>query len=99
MEGEGRAALVSGSNRGIGREVARQLAELGHHVIVTARDPSAAERAAEELSDGGRRLLQPGGLDVVDRGRAERLRERLDAQPGRLDVLVNNAAVMGKVAT
>src|SRR5206468_9362435 len=92
-------ALISGSNRGIGREVARQLAELGRHVIVTARDPAAAERAAEELSEGGRLSLQPEQLDVADPASVERLRERLDAKPGRLDVLVNNAGVMGEVAT
>jgi NAD(P)-dependent dehydrogenase (short-subunit alcohol dehydrogenase family) len=92
-------ALISGSNRGIGREVARQLAELGHHTIVTARARAAAERAAEELSEGERLSLQPEQLDVRDPVSVERLRERLEAEPGRLDVLVNNAAVMGQVAT
>ncbi len=99
MNAERSVALVSGSNRGIGREVARQLAELGHHVIVTARDPAAAERAAEELSEGGRLSLQPEQLDVADPQSVERLRKRLLAEPGRLDVLVNNAGVMGEVAT
>ena len=99
METSQRVALVSGSNRGIGREIARQLAELGHHVIVTARDPAAAERTAEELRDGGRLSLQPEQLDVADPGSVERLRERLEAEPGRLDALVNNAGVMGEVAT
>jgi NAD(P)-dependent dehydrogenase (short-subunit alcohol dehydrogenase family) len=99
MEGERRAALVSGSNRGIGREVARQLAELGHHVIVTARDSGAAERAAAELSDRGRLSLQPGRLDVTDPRSVAQLAERLEVQPGRLDVLVNNAGVMGEIAT
>jgi NAD(P)-dependent dehydrogenase (short-subunit alcohol dehydrogenase family) len=99
VNAERSVALVSGSNRGIGREVARQLAELGHHVIVTARDPAAAERAAEELSEGGRLSLQPEQLDVADPRSVERLRKRLLAEPGRLDVLVNNAGVMGDVAT
>jgi NAD(P)-dependent dehydrogenase (short-subunit alcohol dehydrogenase family) len=99
VNAERSVALVSGSNRGIGREVARQLAELGHHVIVTARDPAAAERAAEELSEGGRLSLQPEQLDVADPRSVERLRKRLLAEPGRLDVLVNNAGVMGEVAT
>jgi NAD(P)-dependent dehydrogenase (short-subunit alcohol dehydrogenase family) len=99
MEGQRRVGLVSGSNRGIGREIARQLAELGHHVIVTARDPAAAERAAEELSDGGRLSLQAEQLDVADPRSVERLRERLEAEPGRLDVLVNNAGVTGEAAT
>jgi NAD(P)-dependent dehydrogenase (short-subunit alcohol dehydrogenase family) len=99
MEGRRRVALVSGANRGIGREIARQLAELGHHVILTARDPGAAERAAEELSDGGESSLQAEQLDVADPGSVERLRERVEAEPGTLDALVNNAGVMGEVAT
>jgi NAD(P)-dependent dehydrogenase (short-subunit alcohol dehydrogenase family) len=88
-------ALVSGSNRGIGREVARELAERGHHVVVTARDPAAAERAAEELADGGRLSVQAEQLDVTDQASVDRLGERLASQPGRLDVLVNNAGVYG----
>ena len=99
MEGQRRVALVSGSNRGIGREVARQLAELGHHVIVTARDPAAANSTAEELSDGGRLDLQAEPLDVADPGSVERLRNRIEEEPGRLDSLINNAGVMGQVAT
>ncbi|HYX77878.1 MAG TPA: SDR family oxidoreductase [Solirubrobacterales bacterium] len=87
--------LVSGSNRGIGREVARQLAELGHHVVVTARDPAAAERAAEELADGGPLSVQAEQLDVADQVSVDRLGERLASEPGRLDVLVNNAGVYG----
>jgi NAD(P)-dependent dehydrogenase (short-subunit alcohol dehydrogenase family) len=99
VESQQRVALVSGSNRGIGREIARQLAELGHHVIVTARDPAAASSTAEELSDGGRLDLQAEALDVADPGSVERLRNRIEEEPGRLDSLINNAGVMGQVAT
>jgi NAD(P)-dependent dehydrogenase (short-subunit alcohol dehydrogenase family) len=99
METPQRVALVSGSNRGIGREIARQLGELGHHVILTGRNPAAAERAVEELSDGGRLSLQAEQLDVADADSVERLGERLGAEPGRLDALVNNAGVAGEVAT
>jgi NAD(P)-dependent dehydrogenase (short-subunit alcohol dehydrogenase family) len=99
VESQQRVALVSGSNRGIGREIARQLAELGHHVIVTARDPAAANSTAEELSDGGRLDLQAEPLDVADPACVERLRNRIEEEPGRLDSLINNAGVMGQVAT
>jgi NAD(P)-dependent dehydrogenase (short-subunit alcohol dehydrogenase family) len=92
-------ALVSGSNRGIGREIARQLAELGHHVIVTARDPHAAAQAADALADGGRLSVQAEQLDVADSQSVERLAERVRSEPGRLDALVNNAGVMGEGAT
>jgi NAD(P)-dependent dehydrogenase (short-subunit alcohol dehydrogenase family) len=99
MASRQRVALVSGSARGIGREVARELAALGHHVIVTARDPAAAERAAEQLSEGGRLSLQSEQLDVADPGSVERLGERVGSDPGRLDALVNNAGVEGVVGT
>jgi NAD(P)-dependent dehydrogenase (short-subunit alcohol dehydrogenase family) len=99
MDDQPPVALVSGANRGIGREVARELAELGHHVILAARDPAAAQRAAEELSDGGRLSLQPEQLDVADPESVERLRERVESDPARLDALVNNAGVMGVVGT
>jgi NAD(P)-dependent dehydrogenase (short-subunit alcohol dehydrogenase family) len=53
-------SLVTGANRGIGREVCRQLAELGHTVILTARDPGAAEAAQAVRAE-------PMRLDVTDR--------------------------------
>jgi NAD(P)-dependent dehydrogenase (short-subunit alcohol dehydrogenase family) len=99
VEGERLVALVSGSNRGIGREIARQLAERGYRVIVTARDPDAAFATADALSDGGRLSLQGERLDVADPASVERLAERIGERPGRLDALVNNAGVMGEVAT
>src|SRR5215204_303301 len=99
MESERPVALVSGSNRGIGREVARQLAELGHHVIVTARDADAATDTAAALSEGGRLSVQGEQLDVADPESVERLGERVRREPGRVDALVNNAGVMGDVST
>jgi NAD(P)-dependent dehydrogenase (short-subunit alcohol dehydrogenase family) len=92
-------ALVSGSNRGLGREIARELAELGQHVIVTARDPRAARETAEELADAGRLSVQPAQLDVADPASVAALGERVRSDPGRLDVLVNNAGVMGDEAS
>ncbi|MFI6742321.1 SDR family oxidoreductase [Nonomuraea sp. NPDC050451] len=82
-------ALVTGGNRGIGREVCRQLAALGHTVLLTARSPQAAETAARQL--GGDvvplRLDVTSGEDIA--GVAAAVAERY----GRLDVLVNNAAI------
>ena len=80
-------ALVTGASRGIGREVARQLAEKGYQVIVSARDAGKAEEAAGEI--GGR----PLELDVSDAGSIERAAAALSEDPGRLDVLVNNAGI------
>ena len=80
-------ALVSGANRGIGRETARQLAERGYDVIATARDEEAARAAAGEI---GARALQ---LDVSDPASIERAAAAVAEDPGSLDVLVNNAGI------
>jgi NAD(P)-dependent dehydrogenase (short-subunit alcohol dehydrogenase family) len=80
-------ALVTGANRGIGRETARQLAEKGFDVIVSARDEDTAREAAGAI--GGRALQ----LDVTDEESIERAAAAVREDPGSLDVLVNNAGV------
>jgi len=86
-------ALVTGGNRGIGREVCRQLAaDHGFAVVLTARNRDDADRAAETLrADGLDVTAQP--LDVTDHASIEAARAAVDAQLGRLDALVNNAAI------
>jgi NAD(P)-dependent dehydrogenase (short-subunit alcohol dehydrogenase family) len=80
-------ALVTGANRGIGRETTRQLAERGYEVIVSARDEDNAREAAEAI--GGRPLQ----LDVSDPASIERAAAAVTEDPGNLDVLVNNAGI------
>jgi NAD(P)-dependent dehydrogenase (short-subunit alcohol dehydrogenase family) len=82
-------ALVTGATRGIGREVARQLAGKGYAVIVSARDAAKAAAFAEEIGGGARGLE----LDVSDPASIERVVAAVTAEPGRLDVLVNNAGI------
>jgi NAD(P)-dependent dehydrogenase (short-subunit alcohol dehydrogenase family) len=84
-----RVVLVTGANRGIGREVARQLARRGDTVVVTARDEGAAERTAREL--GGASVATR--LDVSDGTSVTTAAAWLDTRFGRLDALVNNAAI------
>jgi len=86
---EQRVALVSGASRGIGREVARQLAaDHGFRVLAGARDTEAAGEADHAS-------IEFVPLDVTDQESVDRLRERIEAESGRLDVLVNNAGVAG----
>jgi NAD(P)-dependent dehydrogenase (short-subunit alcohol dehydrogenase family) len=84
-----RLALVTGSTRGIGREVARQLAARGDDVIVTGRDADDAARAAAEI---GARYSHP--FDASDAASIEALARYAGTLSPHLDVLVNNAAVL-----
>jgi NAD(P)-dependent dehydrogenase (short-subunit alcohol dehydrogenase family) len=84
--GAARVALVTGANRGIGFEVARQLARQGMMVMLGARDPEKGEKAAERLREEG--------LDVSDKLIVDHLAADIEEDPGRLDVLVNNAAIL-----
>ena len=86
-------ALVTGANRGIGKEVARQLAERGYEVLLSARDGEKAQAAAEELDESTGGTVRALTLDVADPESIEAAAERVRAEPGRLDVLVNNAGV------
>jgi NAD(P)-dependent dehydrogenase (short-subunit alcohol dehydrogenase family) len=80
-------ALVTGGNRGIGREVCRQLAEHGHDVVLTARSASAATEAARAVGAEARQL------DVTDPASVAAAARWVGDRHGRLDVLVNNAAI------
>jgi len=82
-------ALVTGAARGIGAEVARQLADAGYEVIVAARDLDAAERHAASLRAEGAEAA-PVQLDITEPHEVAALAGVLGDRP--LDVLVNNAA-------
>jgi NAD(P)-dependent dehydrogenase (short-subunit alcohol dehydrogenase family) len=83
-------ALVTGANRGIGLEVCRQLAQRDYTVILGARDEAKGRQAAASLNQS---QVIPCQLDVSDPASIERARNWLAAEFGRLDVLVNNAAI------
>jgi NAD(P)-dependent dehydrogenase (short-subunit alcohol dehydrogenase family) len=86
-----RVALVSGGNRGIGREVAHQLAGRRYTVVVGSRDLARGEAVAAELDEG----TVAHQLDVTDEDSITRCIAAIDEEFGRLDVLVNNAGIEG----
>jgi NAD(P)-dependent dehydrogenase (short-subunit alcohol dehydrogenase family) len=80
-------ALVTGANKGIGKEIARQLANAGLTVYVGSRDAARAERAVEEIGGDARPLI----LDVTDAASIASAARQVDT----LDILVNNAGISG----
>lgn len=88
-----RTALVSGANRGIGFEIVRQLARLGVLAVIGARDTNEGVAAADKLKPEG--LDVPVvALDVDSEGSAANAVAEVKRIYGRLDILVNNAAIL-----
>lgn len=87
-----RLALVTGANRGIGLEVCRQLAGQGYTVLLGSRDLAKGERAAASLAGEGLSVTAVQ-LNVADEASVNRCAAEVETAFGRLDVLVNNAAI------
>lgn len=92
---ENKIALVTGANKGLGFEMAQQLAEVGVTVVLGARDASRGEAAAASLRGQGLevRFLR---LDVVSADDRAAAAAYLEANFGRLDILINNAGISGQ---
>jgi NAD(P)-dependent dehydrogenase (short-subunit alcohol dehydrogenase family) len=89
-----RIALVTGANRGIGYETARQLAQQGVHVILGARRRGAGVDAALQLQMQGF-SVEAMELDVSSRSSIATAAKDIESRHGRLDILVNNAGILG----
>lgn len=81
--------LVTGGNKGLGRESVRRLVAAGHTVLLGSRDADRGQRAADEL---GAELVP---VDVTDDASIAAAADHVRARYGRLDVLVNNSGVVG----
>src|SRR2546421_577209 len=86
-------AVVTGGNRGVGREVCRQLALLGFSVVLGSRDLRRGELAAKELDPEGMRIVACQ-LEVDNSVSVAGMAEWVKNRFGRTDVLVNNASTM-----
>ena len=92
MAENNRIALVTGANKGIGLEIARQLAQAGVHVVIGARDPARANAAVASLSSQGLEA-QSVTIDLNDHASIAAAAETIRSEHGRLDILVNNAGI------
>ena len=95
MKLRGKVAMISGGSKGLGADLARRFAEEGADVSVCARNPEGAADLAEELRAAGSRCLVVG-CDVTDEADVAAWVAATVAEFGRVDVLVNNASVLGE---
>jgi NAD(P)-dependent dehydrogenase (short-subunit alcohol dehydrogenase family) len=98
LELKGKRAIVTGGSRGIGKAIARQLAEEGVDVVISARGKGQLEAAAGELSAATGRRVIPVVADTQDKNAVDALVASAVAQLGGVDILVNNAAIPGGVS-
>ncbi|MEE8301751.1 MAG: SDR family oxidoreductase [Candidatus Tectomicrobia bacterium] len=95
LELTGKAAIVTGGSKGIGKAVALELAQEGVDVVVCARTREALEEAAQDLAQTTGRRIIPVTADTTDRASVEQLVKTTLTELGRVDILVNNAAAPG----
>jgi NAD(P)-dependent dehydrogenase (short-subunit alcohol dehydrogenase family) len=87
-----RIALITGANKGIGLEVARQLGKAGHRILLGARDASRGNEAARALAAEGIDVRHVT-VDLSDTASLAATAADIEANEGRIDILVNNAGV------
>lgn len=92
-----RTVLITGGNRGIGFETARQLAQLGHFVYMGSRDLEKGQEAKRDLEAGGIQNVEVLELDVTDIHSIHRAKQTLEGKIDKLDVLINNAGIRGEI--
>ena len=94
---QGKVAIVTGANQGLGLEIARRYAEVGASLILCARDSGSLAKAATQLQlqQGGGQGIESIAADVSNPSDVEQLVAHALARFGKVDVLVNNAGIYG----
>lgn len=90
-----KTVLITGANKGIGFETAKQLAQSGYFVYAGSRDKAKGEEAVKRLNDLGISNAAFIELDVTNIDSIEKAKHALESKIGSLDVLINNAGISG----
>ena len=88
--------LITGANKGIGFETAKQLAQLGCYVFLGSRDEKRGNDAVERLKASGLANVDLVKIDVTDIASITQAKTMLESKIEALDVLINNAAIAGE---
>ena len=90
-----KTVLITGANKSIGFETAKQLTTQGHKVYVGSRDLQKGEAAVAQLKEQGAQNVEAIQIDITDRPSIQAASERVGRQEGQLDILINNAGISG----
>lgn len=88
-------ALITGANKGVGFETARQLLEKGYYVFIGSRNLENGESAVQQLNEDGYTNVEAIQLDVTDQQSVAQARKEIGSRTEVLDVLINNAGING----
>jgi len=95
MRFEGKVAIVTGGSKGLGKVIAKQLAQEGASAVINGRDMNTLEEAAQEIrQDGGR--ITAIQADVSKSGDVKAMIDKVIENNGKIDILINNAAVFAE---
>lgn len=90
-----KSALITGANRSIGLETAKQLSEKGLFVYLGSRNLEKGEAVVKELNEKGYQNIKAIEIDVTDPGSITAAKNLVDNEQGKLDILINNAGILG----
>jgi NAD(P)-dependent dehydrogenase (short-subunit alcohol dehydrogenase family) len=90
-----KTALITGANKSIGFEAARQLLQQGYYVYLGSRNAQNGQQAVDQLKAEGLTQVEPLVIDVADSASIAAARETLGQKTNALDVLINNAGILG----
>jgi NAD(P)-dependent dehydrogenase (short-subunit alcohol dehydrogenase family) len=93
-----KTVLITGANKSIGFETAKQLAQKGYFVYLGSRDAANGAKAAGELHAEGLSNVEAIVIDVCDKTSIDAAKNSIEAKSGSLDVLINNAGILGSQA-
>ena len=92
-----KTALITGANKSIGFETARQLLQQGYYVYVGSRDQQKGQQAVDQLKSEGLTNVEPITIDVDNADSVKAARQTLGQKTDILDVLINNAGISGRL--
>jgi len=89
--------LITGANKGIGFETAKQLAQKGHHIFIGCRDAANGQKAVKQLYKEGLTNVELLVIDITDLVSIQQARKELQQKVDTLDILINNAGIAGEM--